>query len=135
MSDDVIFGLVRRCSTADQWDTATGLGVGSSYGDGERRSQVLTVAARERARGEERHGGEKEKPGGAWRRQRRPGRRGGKQAGWRWRACACVRRAHALVLLAEEEEDRGRLLGWAGFSPWPGKPGEVPFSLSFLFFI
>ena len=53
-------------------------------------------------------------------------------------ACGRRRQAHALVLLAEEEGDRGRLLGWpaswAGFSPGPGKPGEVfPFCFFFLF--
>ena len=92
---------------------------------------------RERSRGGDEHGGEWERvEGSAWRRQRRPGRRGGKQAGWRWRAWACVRRAHALVLLAKEEDDKEE----AGGLGWPdGLPGErqvISLSLSgFLFSI
>ena len=51
--------------------------------------------------------------GSAWHREGDPGRRGSTQAGWRWPACGCARRARALQSFWRElEEDKGER--WAG---------------------
>ena len=64
-------------------------------------------------------GGEREEPEGgemqgvSWRSEGDPGRRGNTQAGWRWPACGCARRARALQSFWRElEEDKGER--WAG---------------------
>ena len=101
---------------------------------------------------------EKEQRSGASRKSERgprgwrgvSGRRGGRQPGRRWpggkQEVAEASRARAtplFVLLAEEEEDKGEEVGWAGQMGWPAgpvlvgctvRPGKLGFSLSLSLF-
>ena len=115
-------------------DTSERLGDGCGYG--ERWRFARSGVARERAE----EGGEtrervREVQGGAWRREGGPGRRGSTQAGWRWPACGCARRARAPAYWREEDCDRGAaVVGWAGHLGRQVSPGEVLLShLSIVF--
>ena len=100
-------------------------------GDARRRRRVCSVAARERARGREELGERvRGLGGGAWRRGRGPGRReeagGGQGEAGGGRGSVGARHASPLfVLLAEEEEDKGEEVGWAGWGAGPGKWCQV----------
>ena len=109
-SGDVTFVLVSRCSTADQWDTTTGLGVGSSYGDGERRRRASLGGAR--AKGN-RQGIGTGKRGRVTRGLQASPWHSGEDGGGsrRWLRLLCVH--HAVVLLARKEMT-GAWLWWAG---------------------
>ena len=73
------------------------------WGNGEGESQ---------GRGGEPEGEAEGNQGSAWRREGDPGRRGSTQAGWRWPACGCARRARALQSFWRElEEDKGERWG------------------------
>ena len=87
-------------------DTSERLGDGCGCGYGERRRRARSGVARERAEEGGRNTGESEGgPGGAWRREGGPGRRGSTQAGWRWLACGCARKARTSAYWREEGGD------------------------------
>ena len=131
------FGAEVKREVAEALDSSGRQGDGGGRSGSRRRAQAREGRARETDRGKGRARGESEGGrGGAWRLQEPLQRRRKQEVAM---GCGRRRRAHAIVLLVEEEDDRGRLLGWpaswAGFSPGLGKLGEVfPFCFFFLFF-
>ena len=94
-------------------------GVDGGRGDARRRRRVCSVAARERARGREELGERVRGLGGCVASRTGQGRReeagGGQGEAGGGRGLSGARHASPLfVLLAEEEEDKGEEVGWAG---------------------
>ena len=93
------------------------------------------VRGREPVAGDGNEGKVREGPGQLRGDARRcPGRRGGRQAGWRWPG-ACRRAvATRAAFWREEEGDRSGAVGWAGLLQWWAR-GKFFLSLSFFLFL
>ena len=83
---------------------------------------------KERARGgravQRERGSERGGRGGAWRHRGVEEEAGGGQGKQEVAGAASAPATHLFVLLAEEEDDKGEEVGWAGQMGWPAGPLE-----------